>query len=93
MPLLLIHIVPPIAQAQPFDKPFELPAADGVLELLDGFSLDLPDALAGDLEDLSDFLQGVSIPCADPVSQLQDLTLPEAELANAPDSSEVIIDA
>jgi hypothetical protein len=41
------------------EEALELAGPDGVLELADGLGLDLPDALAGDLEDLADFFQRV----------------------------------
>ena len=48
----------------------ELPGADGVLELADGLGLDLADALAGDLEDPPDLLQGVGVAVTYAVAEL-----------------------
>src|SRR5579864_6034092 len=49
---------------------FQLPRPNRVLKLADGLGFDLPDPLAGDLEDAPDFLQSVGVPVADPVAQL-----------------------
>ena len=59
----------------PSRKPFELAGADRVLQLADGFGLDLADALAGDLEDAADFFERVGVAVADAVAQLDDLAL------------------
>jgi len=44
-----------------------------VLELAQSLGLDLTDALAGDLELLADFLQGVLVPAAQAEAHLEDL--------------------
>src|SRR5262249_49182649 len=58
------------------EEALELPAANGMLQLADGLGLDLPDALARDLEDPADLLQRVSVAVAQAVAELDDLTLP-----------------
>src|SRR5262245_44659705 len=57
------------------EEPFELPAADRVLEFADGLGLDLPDPLAGDLEDAADLFEGVGVPVAEAVAELDDFPL------------------
>ena len=54
-------------------------AADGVLQLGDGFGFDLPHALAGDLEDAADFFQRVGVAVAQAVTQADDLPLAVGE--------------
>jgi hypothetical protein len=46
-----------------------------MLQLADGLGLDLPDALAGDLEDAADLFERVGVAVADAVAQLDDLAL------------------
>ena len=53
----------------------QVAAADRVLQLADGLGLDLPDALAGDLEDVADFFQRVGVAVAQAVAELDDLAL------------------
>src|SRR4051794_36552660 len=60
-------------------EPFELPRPDRVLELADRLGLDLPHALAGDLEDAADFLERVRVPVADAVAEFDDLALAVGE--------------
>ena len=50
-----------------------------MLELSDGLGLDLPDALARDLEDASDLFEGVGVPVPDAVAQFEDLALAVGE--------------
>src|SRR5262249_46878318 len=57
-------------------EPFELAAADRVLQLTHRLGLDLPDALARHLEDPAHLLQGVGVAVAQAVTQLDDLPLP-----------------
>jgi hypothetical protein len=53
--------------------------ADRVLQLADRLRLDLADALAGDLEDPADLLEGVGVAVADAVAELDDLALAEGQ--------------
>src|SRR5579871_2554767 len=57
------------------EEALQLPAANRVLELADCLGLDLADALARHLEDPADFLQGVRVPVAQAVAELDDLPL------------------
>src|SRR5262249_32808471 len=52
------------------DEAGELLGAHRVLQLADRLGLDLADALAGDLEDAPDLLEGVGVPVADAVAEL-----------------------
>src|SRR5262249_25967495 len=63
------------ASAGTLEEALELPAPDGVLQLADGLGLDLPDPLAGDLEDPADLLERVGVAVAQAVPQLDDLAL------------------
>src|SRR6266511_39067 len=76
---------PPVAQrrrrsggqgsAGTLEEALELSAAHGVLQFSDGLGLDLPDALAGDLEDPSDLFEGIGVAIAQAVAELDDLAL------------------
>src|SRR5688500_12062466 len=65
----------PHVRHQTVQNPLELPAPHRVLQLADGFGLDLADAFPGDLEDAADLFQRVGVAVAQAVSQLDDLPL------------------
>src|SRR5262245_48969986 len=65
----------------PIDKSLQLAGPHRVLKLADGLGLDLADALARDLEDPADLFEGVCVPVADAVAELDDLTLAVSERA------------
>src|SRR5262249_12030031 len=57
------------------EEALESTATGRVPQLLDGPRLDLADALAGDLEDAADFLQGVGIAVAQAIAELDHFAL------------------
>src|SRR5207244_1824737 len=70
--------VPPgktISACYPAEKTFELLAAHRVLQLADGLGFDLPDPLAGDLEDTAHLFERVGVAVPQPVAQADDLPL------------------
>src|SRR5439155_5270763 len=58
-----------------FQEAFELLAADGVLQLADGFGFDLADTLASHLEDAADLFQRVGVTVPQAVAQFDDFSL------------------
>ncbi len=54
-----------------------------LLQLADGLGFDLPDALAGDREDLADFFERVGVAVGQAVAEPQDLALAVVELLRA----------
>src|SRR4051794_38885878 len=50
-------------------EPHQLLAPAGLLELADGFGLDLADALAGDLEDVADLFQRIAVAVPQAIAQ------------------------
>lgn len=61
------------------DKTLEFAGADGMLKFADGLGLDLADAFAGDLEDASDFFEGVGVAVADAVAEFDDFAFAVGE--------------
>src|SRR4051794_19575751 len=57
------------------EEAFEVPAADGVLQLPDRLRLDLANPLAGHLEDPADLFERVGVAVAQAVAELDDLAL------------------
>src|SRR5262249_26219792 len=54
-------------------------AAGGLLELADGFGFDLANAFAGNLEDVTDFFEGVAVAVAEAVAELDDFAFAVAQ--------------
>jgi len=52
----------------PVQKPFQVPTADGVLQLADRFWLRSAERVRGHLEDASDFFEGVGVTVAETVA-------------------------
>src|SRR5207249_7062895 len=64
---------------QLLQKPFEMHAANRVLQLADSFRLDLANALASDLEDAADLFQRVGVAVLQAVAETNDLALAPSE--------------
>ena len=60
-------------------KPGEFLAAGRSLQLADGLGLDLPNPLAGHLEDMADLFQRVAVTVSEAVPQFDDFPLPVAQ--------------
>ena len=56
-----------------FEETFKFSGTDRVLELANGFGLDLPDTFTSNLEYSTDFFQCISIAVTDSISQLNNL--------------------
>src|SRR5688572_20212006 len=61
---VLLGVLDPALHGDAFQKALQLLAAHGVLKLAHGLGLDLPDALAGHLEDAAHLLERVSVSVA-----------------------------
>src|SRR3954447_26848960 len=59
--------------------PLQFLTAARLLQLADGFGLDLANPLAGDLEDVADFFQRVAVAVPQTVAELNDLPLAIAQ--------------
>src|SRR6478609_8543973 len=57
------------------EESFQLPRPYRVLKFPDGFGLDLADAFTRHLEDAADFFEGICVPVANAVAELDDLAL------------------
>src|SRR5579859_22970 len=64
-----------------FEESRELPGSQGVLKFPKGLRFNLPDSLAGHVEELADVLQGIGIARPEAVSQPDDLALPAGKRA------------